>query len=36
MENSKWEEQVLVHDRELEQQLKTLINNAREKEIEKL
>lgn len=36
MENSNWGDQVHMHYSEIEQQLKTLIHHAREKEIDKL
>lgn len=36
LEGSGWGEQVLIHEKELEQQLMNLIKNLREKELEKL
>jgi uncharacterized protein YllA (UPF0747 family) len=36
VDGTNWGEQVLAHEAELAQQLRSLINNAREKEIDKL
>lgn len=36
MEGSGWEEQVLLHEADVRQQLKSLVQNAKEKEVDKL
>ena len=36
IENAGWSSQISIHEADVNQQLRSLINNAREKEIDKL